>query len=433
MLRRSRTNYPLSRYRTVENREVRNGIERGKERSGFSSPYRIFLWRQNDLFRNVQEAQWEHLRRVYRRQWYEAYRVNADEYIYKYNQTKAAQLAAWEAEMEDQEKQRRDAMHMAEGRQRLRDKHHDILREYHERHFFHWYERASERLQYLNRTSFITRENIDAHLEAELDKYVAGKDGSYPLNFAGQMPFLEDNDGNIKEAPEHMAMEYEAHYPESEIARYTPPSSLLDRNEAFPISGEIVDVDADAVKAYDEMAMEKDKDAEEREATQADEASPTESETDRQHYINRGKLGGKHRMKKGRSAPLSAAASAEAVQMRQKAGPATTLSPAGEKRKKTLKGADAIAPGIKAATDLSDLAIAQEGVFSKVEQTEKVTNERSMNDVIDFQNQAEKVRKENPAWLKETAATARKLREEREQKKEEQKRSKKPRKDDEDE
>ncbi|MFY7848365.1 MAG: hypothetical protein ACOVSS_04820, partial [Bacteroidia bacterium] len=47
------------------------------------------------VLRNIMENQFEHLRNVYKRQWYEAYRVNADEYIYKYNITKAAQMVQW--------------------------------------------------------------------------------------------------------------------------------------------------------------------------------------------------------------------------------------------------------------------------------------------------------------------------------------------------
>lgn len=176
----------------------------GKTNSGFKQPYRIWSWRQRELFRNVQEAQFEHMRRVYRRQWYEAYRVNAAEYIYKYNITKAAQLVQWEGEMEAQEATRRDAYQAAAGRQALRAKHLDLLREYHEKNFFAWYERASERLQYMAQTmTFLPKDGLDAHIEKELNKYVFEPNRAYPLNFAGQMPLLEDRDGQVVAAASH--------------------------------------------------------------------------------------------------------------------------------------------------------------------------------------------------------------------------------------
>jgi hypothetical protein len=177
----------------------------GKTHSGFRPAYAIWAWKQRELFRNIQEAQFEHTRRVYKRQWLEAYRVNASEYLYKYSITRAAQMAQWEREMEAQESKRRDAYQMSAGRRALRAKHQDLLRELHERQFFHWYERASERLQAMaHNVKYVAREDLDAVIAGELGKYQAGSEGAYPLNFVGQMPFLEDADGNVVAAPRGM-------------------------------------------------------------------------------------------------------------------------------------------------------------------------------------------------------------------------------------
>lgn len=195
----------------------------GKTNSGWKQPFYIWSWKQRELFRNIQEAQFEHMRNVYKRQWYEGYRVNASEYIYKYNITKAAQLVQWENEMEAQEKKRREAYQRSAGRRALRDKHVDLLREYHEKEFFNWYERASERLQYMSQTmKFLDKNEIDQHIEAELAKYVYEPGRSYPLNFAGQMPLLEDNDGNIVAAGNHHYTRAVNEFPD--LKRFDPPA-----------------------------------------------------------------------------------------------------------------------------------------------------------------------------------------------------------------
>lgn len=194
--------------------------------TGFMTPYRHFMWKQNELWRNVHEAQFEHLRKVYKRQWLEAFRVNSDEYIYKYNITKAAQLAQWEQEMHEQEKKRKDNLYIAQGRQTLKKKHLDLLREFHERQFFYWYERASERLQYMRYIHYVPQSKIQQHIEAELDKYVIGSKEPYRLNFAGQMPLLEDIEGNVAEVPQNLFVNHTAEHPDATAKAYAPPEGV---------------------------------------------------------------------------------------------------------------------------------------------------------------------------------------------------------------
>lgn len=184
------------------------------------------MWKQNELWRNVHEAQFEHLRKMYKRQWLEAFRVNADEYIYKYNITKAAQLAQWEKEMHDQEKKRKDNLYISQARQSLKKKHLDLLREFHERQFFYWYERASERLQYMSYIRYVPQSKIQEHIEAELDKYVIGSKEPYRLNFAGQMPLLEDKEGNIAQVPSNLLVNHTAEHPDGTAKEYTPPEGV---------------------------------------------------------------------------------------------------------------------------------------------------------------------------------------------------------------
>lgn len=217
----------------------------GKTNSGWKQPYYIWSWKQRELFRNIQEAQFEHMRKVYKRQWFEGYRVNASEYIYKYNITKAAQLVQWENEMEAQEKKRREAYQKSAGRRALRDKHLDLLREYHEKEFFNWYERASERLQYMSQTmKFLDKNEIDQHIESELAKYVYEPGRSYPLNFAGQMPFLEDTDGNIVAAGSHHYTRVTNEFPD--LKRFDPPAMGEEETAALSrsISADLRSLDA---------------------------------------------------------------------------------------------------------------------------------------------------------------------------------------------
>jgi type II secretory pathway pseudopilin PulG len=202
--------------------------------TGFESPYHAYRHRQHELYRNAFEAQFSHLRKIYAKQWYEAYIANADEYVTKYNITKAATMARWEEEMEQQEAKRRDVFEMTQARGKLKSKHADLTRELRERRFFHWYERASERLQYMEQTmTFVKREDINAHIEKELSKYQIGSSKSatdvkrYPLNFAGQMPFLENGNLQIVAAARHNLQQYQADNPRKRrrLRIYDPPEN----------------------------------------------------------------------------------------------------------------------------------------------------------------------------------------------------------------
>ncbi|EPY30742.1 hypothetical protein STCU_03915 [Strigomonas culicis] len=272
--------------------------EHGRRMTGFLTPYRHWMWKQNELWRNVHEAQFEHLRRVYKRQWLESFRVNADEYIYKYNITKAAQLAQWEHEMHAQEKKRRENQQMAQGRQALKKKHLDLLREFHERQFFYWYERASERLQYMNHINYIPQSEIQDHLERELNKYVVGSKAPYPLNFAGQMPMLEDGDGNIAQVPETLMTNHATENQDSAATMYQPPQGtalaeerLLEimasaqEEELNMVDGAVL---AQSLADINEDADSRDKDAK---VTLSMEQTEEEREVGRRAYIDRGKTG----------------------------------------------------------------------------------------------------------------------------------------------
>lgn len=274
--------------------------------TGFLTPYRHWMWKQNELWRNVHEAQFEHLRRVYKRQWLESFRVNADEYIYKYNITKAAQLAQWECEMKEQEKKRIEARQMMDGRQALKKKHLDLLREFHERQFFFWYERASERLQNMNLINYVPHAQLREHIDKELDKYVAGKNEPYPLNFVGQMPFLEDGDGNIVEVPESLLSNHMAEHPDSTAKPHEPhTSSSISEAAAFEermlramVSAKEEDLKewlGDDSRALSETIDDISREEEEREAdirvARSMEETDAEREVSRRAYIERGKTG----------------------------------------------------------------------------------------------------------------------------------------------
>mmetsp|Transcript_24274 Transcript_24274/g.28272 ORF Transcript_24274/g.28272 Transcript_24274/m.28272 type:complete len:419 (+) Transcript_24274:85-1341(+) len=271
----------------------------GRMMTGFMTPYRHWMWKQNELWRNVHEAQFEHLRKVYRRQWLESFRVNADEYIYKYNITKAAQLAQWEHEMHQQEAKRRETLQTAQGRQALKAKHLDLLREYHERHFFFWYERASERLQYMAKIKYVTPEMIDSHIEKELNKYVAGKSQGYPLNFVGQLPMLEDSDGNVVEVPAELMTSHSAERPNDTSAKvYEPPATGGDEQLRKIVSGleeESLDIsDSTALaSAIEDIARREDALSDEAKVAKSMEETDDDREIAKRKYINRGQTGSK--------------------------------------------------------------------------------------------------------------------------------------------
>ena len=292
----------------------------GKTHSGWKQPYAIWSWKQRELFRNIQEAQFEHMRKIYKRQWYEGYRVNASEYIYKYNITKAAQLVQWENEMEAQEQKRREAYQMAAGRKALKEKHLDLLREYHEKEFFHWYERASDRLQYMSQTmKFLDRTEVDNHIDAELNKYIYEPGRSYPLNFAGQMPLLEDDDGNVVAAGNNQYTRAQHEFPD--IKRYDAPVVGEEESQALArsISANLRSLDSvgseedggvsaaavststnefdDAVAAQvaDQMAQEQ-QEAFDEDKLDEDRVTNMDEETyerKRRQYLDRGKTGSK--------------------------------------------------------------------------------------------------------------------------------------------
>lgn len=274
--------------------------EHGRRMTGFLTPYRHWMWKQNELWRNVHEAQFEHLRKVYKRQWLESFRVNADEYIYKYNITKSAQLAQWEHEMQGQEKKRVETQQMAQGRQALKKKHLDLLREFHERQFFYWYERASERLQYMEHIQYIPQADFQEHLERELDKYVVGSRSPYPLNFAGQMPMLEDAEGTIAQVPANLIANHQAEHQDSAATAYTAPtSSTLAEDELLQMLAsaqeedlQLREEDSAALReTLEEVAKREDaRDADTRVARSMEETD-AEREVNRRAYIDRGKTG----------------------------------------------------------------------------------------------------------------------------------------------
>ncbi|EKF31730.1 hypothetical protein MOQ_004426 [Trypanosoma cruzi marinkellei] len=278
--------------------------DHGRKMTGFLTPYRHWMWKQNELWRNVHEAQFEHLRKVYKRQWLESFRVNADEYIYKYNITKAAQIAQWEYEMQAQEKKRLEAKQMTEGRQALKKKHLDLLREFHERQFFFWYERASERLQSMSLIQYIPQSKVQEHIERELDKYVAGKSEAYPLNFVGQMPLVEDREGNIVEVPEGLLTNHVSEHPESTAKPHQPHEStsvsveeqLLRtmasaREESLE---EWLEDDSRALsETIDDISREEEQRDEDTRVARSMEETDNEREISRRMYIDRGKTGSK--------------------------------------------------------------------------------------------------------------------------------------------
>lgn len=270
--------------------------------TGFLTPYRHWMWKQNELWRNVHEAQFEHLRRVYKRQWLESFRVNADEYIYKYNITKAAQLTQWEHEMHAQEKKRRETQQMAQGRQALKKKHLDLLREFHERQFFYWYERASERLQYMTHINYVPQSDIQSHIDQELDKYVVGSRASYPLNFAGQMPMMEDQDGNIVQVPENLMANHAAESPDGGTTVYRPPEGTEAVEEKLlellaSAQEEELKLHPDDSAAWSETLEDVDREETARSDSMkvalSMEETDDEREVSRRAYIDRGKTGSK--------------------------------------------------------------------------------------------------------------------------------------------
>lgn len=274
--------------------------EHGRKMTGFLTPYRHWMWKQNELWRNVHEAQFEHLRKVYKRQWLESFRVNADEYIYKYNITKSAQLAQWEHEMHGQEKARVDKQQLAQGRQALKKKHLDLLREFHERQFFYWYERASERLQYMSHIKYIPQADFAQHLERELDKYVAGSKSPYPLNFAGQLPVLEDGDGNIVQVPASLMTNHAAETPDSSAGVYQPPEATALAEERLlemmaSAQEEELRLRSDESSAISSALGDMERDEDERDAARkvarSMEETESEREVGRRAYIDRGKTG----------------------------------------------------------------------------------------------------------------------------------------------
>lgn len=268
--------------------------------TGFLTPYRHWMWKQNELWRNVHEAQFEHLRGVYKRQWLESFRVNADEYIYKYNITKAAQLAQWEHEMHAQEKARVEKQQLAHGRQALKKKHLDLLREFHERQFFYWYERASERLQYMTHINYIPQSDFAQHLEKELNKYVAGSRNPYPLNFAGQLPMLEDVHGDIAQVPATVMVNHATEHPGSSASVYEPPEATAlaeDRLLEMMASAQEeelrlrTDESSAFSSALSDMERDEDEQEAERKVARSMEETETEREVSRRAYIDRGKTG----------------------------------------------------------------------------------------------------------------------------------------------
>jgi len=208
----------------------------------------------------------EHLRKVYRRQWYESYRINADEYLSVYSKTKAAQYQAWQEEVIKQDKKRREDTWKMQATSQLNKKQREIWQEFSEKKFFYWYERASERLQQLNLLPWIRREDFGAHVERELDKYTGEKPKDdhppgyrghlldrpvkkkYPLNFVGQMPFIEDKQGNIVSAPLHSKQYYD-------LNTQSPPGGDSSRT-AKPFLGKVGVYDPGESKFLDDISTE---------------------------------------------------------------------------------------------------------------------------------------------------------------------------------
>eukprot|EP00759_Apiculatamorpha_spiralis_P031400 PhF_6_TR33030/c0_g1_i1/m.48693 len=244
--------------RTVNNLKMRYD-NYGIPYTSWRTPYEIWSWKQSEMYRQVYEGQMEHLRKVYARQWYEAYRINADEYLSVYSRTKAAQYATWEQEMKLEDAKRREKFYEAQARQQLKAKQRDILREFYEKQFFFWYERSAERLQQMDTLiPWVTRDNMSQHIEKELKKYTTDGDNTastkqYPLNFVGQMPMIETSTGDIAEVPYHASRWYQ--FTEND------PSVRVYGSDKSDISADIEAVNVSTAKVTAEVQEQMEKEA----------------------------------------------------------------------------------------------------------------------------------------------------------------------------
>eukprot|EP01060_Flectonema_neradi_P011505 TRINITY_DN18567_c0_g2_i1.p1 TRINITY_DN18567_c0_g2~~TRINITY_DN18567_c0_g2_i1.p1 ORF type:complete len:316 (+),score=33.61 TRINITY_DN18567_c0_g2_i1:44-991(+) len=174
----------------------------------FSNGHGRYLYSKDPLWMEARERYWQdlhtalhvhrrnyqHLRKVYQKQYQDADRYNLDEYLSVMNRVKRDEAKERERLEENDEKDIQDNLHRLDAIEALKTKRSRIYKEDAFKRGVWEFEQYTEQLQYMTETKtddFITLQNMEEKIEHELDRWLVTSGTRSRLNMFGRIPYQE--------------------------------------------------------------------------------------------------------------------------------------------------------------------------------------------------------------------------------------------------
>eukprot|EP01064_Diplonema_japonicum_P037427 TRINITY_DN874_c1_g1_i1.p1 TRINITY_DN874_c1_g1~~TRINITY_DN874_c1_g1_i1.p1 ORF type:complete len:359 (+),score=74.40 TRINITY_DN874_c1_g1_i1:42-1079(+) len=150
-------------------------------------------WDDLQMSLQVHRKNYEHLRKIYRKQWQDADRYNLDEYLTVMSRVKLEEKAEREVSEENSEKLFQEDLAKIDAINELKEKRRKMILDRKWKLNIWKYERYSEDLQYLTNhkvQDFITYDNMDTLIEEQVTRWSQSSETN-KLNMFGRIPYQE--------------------------------------------------------------------------------------------------------------------------------------------------------------------------------------------------------------------------------------------------
>eukprot|EP01059_Diplonema_ambulator_P028046 TRINITY_DN46759_c0_g1_i1.p1 TRINITY_DN46759_c0_g1~~TRINITY_DN46759_c0_g1_i1.p1 ORF type:complete len:361 (+),score=68.34 TRINITY_DN46759_c0_g1_i1:69-1085(+) len=150
-------------------------------------------WDDMQLALQVHRRNYDHLRKMYKKQWHDANRYNLDEYLTVMTRVKLEEKAAQEMTDEDTEARFREDLAKIDAINELKEKRRKMIYDRWWKLGIWRYERYTEDLQYLQEfkvKDFVTFDNMDSIIEEQIGRW--RQSDSRKLNMFGRVPYAEN-------------------------------------------------------------------------------------------------------------------------------------------------------------------------------------------------------------------------------------------------
>ena len=151
-------------------------------------------WQDLHTALHVHRRNYQHLRKVYQKQYQDADRYNLDEYLSVMNRVKRDETIERDQLEQNEEKEMQENLHRFDAIESLQLKRRRIRQENKFKYGVWQFEQYTEQLQYVKETKmedFVTMQNIDEKIEHELDRWLTNVGSRSRLNMFGRIPYQE--------------------------------------------------------------------------------------------------------------------------------------------------------------------------------------------------------------------------------------------------